>query len=288
MTTAALRGSDRILSWVKWLSASIVPFLVVAAFLLYVLPTRTDELFAWTIAPPLSAMFLASAYLGGVWFFAQVIRQRAWHRVRSGFPAVVLFATLAAVATFLHWDRFHFGHLSFIVWVVLYVTTPFLTLAALLVNARADTGTAEPHDIRIPVVARVVLAGVGILALIVGLVLFVDPLPLIDAWAWPLTPLTARIVGAILTLPGAVNMWMLLDARWSAFRAIIQASIFSLIFLNIAWIVCRDQLLGDRIATPALTIGLSVSLLVYLGFYIFCERRARASTTTSPRSPGRP
>ena len=274
--TIPLAGSDRILRYTKVIAAIILPFLAVASFLLYILPTRTDELFAWTIEPPLTAMFLASAYLGGIWFFVQVLRQRAWHRVRYGFPAVVLFATLAGIATFLHWDKFHFGHISFIVWVVLYVTTPFLTLTALLANHRADDRAFESKDFRIPLLARLVLAIVGIVALVTGLVLFVNPAPLIEVWAWPLTPLTGRIVGAILTLPGAVNLWMLFDSRWSAFKPITQASLFSLVFIVLALAISWAQLDWTRPATPLLVVGLGASLVVYAGFYLYCERAARA------------
>ena len=270
-----MRGDDRILPYTKWIAAIIIPFLVVASFLLYVLPTRTDELFSWTIEPPLTAMFLGSAYLGGIWFFAQVLRQRAWHRVRYGFPAVVMFSTLAGVATFLHWDKFHFGHISFITWVVLYVTTPFLTLAVLVVNGRADEGKPEDREARIPLPLRVALAGVGLTALIAGLVLFVDPTLLVNTWAWQLTPLTARIIGAILTLPGMVNLWMLFDSRWSAFKPITQASLFSLVFIVAALAIGSGQLDWGRPSTPVLVVGLGLSLLVYAGIYAYCERLAR-------------
>lgn len=283
MITLPGETGDRILRYTAVVSATIVPFLMVASFLLYILPTHTDALFAWTIAPPLSAMFLASAYLGGIWFFVQVLRQKRWHRVRYGFPAVVVFATLASAATFLHWDRFHFGHVSFIVWVALYVTTPFLTLAALIANYRADDGAFESRDFKIPILPRLVLAIVGILALLTGLVLFIDPALLVGNWAWELTPLTARIVGAVLTLPGTVNVWLLFDARWSAFKPIFQASIFALVFIVVALAICFGQLDWGNVVTPLLVVGLVLSFSVYVAFYAYNERKTAASDGTGDR-----
>jgi hypothetical protein len=266
---------DRVLPYTAWFSIFVLPFLVAASVLLYVLPTRTEELFAWTIDPSLTAMMLASAYAGGIWFFAQVVRLRRWHRVKHGLPAVVLFATLLGIATILHWDRFHFGHISFITWVTLYLSTPFLALAALLANRRADDGAPEERDARIPLPLRLLLAIIGILALVCGLGLFIVPAFGIDNWAWTLTPLTARVTGAVLTLPGMVNLGLLYDARWSAFRWVFQAQLVSLVFLGAALLVAGGDLLWSRPAAPLFVAGIGLSFLVYVAFYAYNERMLR-------------
>jgi hypothetical protein len=273
----------------RWLSAVILPFLVVASVLLYLLPFATEQLFAWTIEPPLTAMFLASAYLGGIWFFVQAVRQRSWHRVKYGFPPVVLFATLLGAATLLHLNRFHAGHIAFLTWLTLYLTTPFLTLAALLLNRPADDGSPEDTDFRIPRAPRVLLAVLGILSLVTGLVIFAVPQTGIDAWAWTLTPLTAQVVGAILTLPGMVNLWLLLDARWSSFRWMFQAQLFSLVFLLSALVLGGSALNWSRPSAAVLVCGLVASLVAYAAFYAFCERETRRPRRGLPGvAPARP
>ena len=78
----------------------------------------------------MTPMVLASAYLGGCYFFVRVLRERRWASVKSGFLAVALFAALLGVATILHWDRFNHGHVAFWLWVGLYLTAPFLVIAA--------------------------------------------------------------------------------------------------------------------------------------------------------------
>lgn len=266
----------------RWLSAAILPFLAVASVLLYLLPFATEELFAWTIEPPITAMFLASAYLGGIWFFVQAVRQPSWHRVKYGFPPVVLFATLLGAATLIHLDRFHPGHIAFLTWFALYLTTPFLCLAAFLLNRPADDGTPEEPDFRIPRAPRVLLAALGIMSLGTGLVIFAVPQAGIDVWAWTLTPLTARVVGAVLTLPGMVNLWLLLDHRWTSFRWMFQAQLFSLVFLISALVIGGGALNWSRPSTPLLIGGLVASLTAYAAFYAYCERETRRGSTTLP------
>ena len=121
-TDSAAIGDDRILGYTRGLSLFIAPFLLVAFVVLYPFPGETRRLFAWTIQPTMTPMVLASAYLGGCYFFVRVLRERRWASVKSGFLAVALFAALLGVATILHWDRFNHGHVAFWLWVGLYLT----------------------------------------------------------------------------------------------------------------------------------------------------------------------
>lgn len=264
--------TDRVLPAARWLALAILPFLVVASGLLYLLPTRTDEHFAWTIEPPLTAMVLASAYIGGIWYFAEVLGARRWHHVKYGMPAVALFATLLGIATVLHADRFHAGHISFVVWAVLYATTPILVVAVLVANWRADRGESEDADAAIPVPARVALVSIGAGALLAGLTLFVRP-ELGVHWAWNLTPLTAQVTGAVLALPGAVNLWLLVDARWSAYRRLLRAQLVSLLFFGGALAVDHGSL-RQGVVTALFVAMIAISLVIYAGVYAWCERRA--------------
>jgi len=286
-----LASSEAVRPYTRWLGIALIPFLVAAWILLYVLPGTTNLLFAWTIAPSLSAMLLASAYVGGIWFFVLVARARQWKTVRRGFPAVLTFASLALVATILHWDRFHFGHISFVTWVILYISAPFLVAAAILLQRGSDSdsdtgsdrsghrGSDRPTEYGIPAWQRVLLAIVGIAASATGIVLFIAPALLIDTWAWQLTPLTARITGAILTLPGMVNVWMLVDRRWSAFRGIFQAQLVSLAFILLALVLARGDLDWARPLTPVVVGGFVVSAAAYVAFYVSNEKGSSRAQT---------
>ena len=158
----------------------------------------------------------------------------------------------------------------------LYVTTPFLVAAAMIVNRGEDPGTPASRDVLLPAWVRILLALLGICSLVVGLVLFVAPQVAIDVWAWPLTPLTARVCGAILTLPGMVNLWLLGDARWSAFRQIFQAQLASLALMLLALAVRGGELLWSRPSAPLFVGGIAASFAAYLALYAWAEvRRGR-------------
>jgi hypothetical protein len=278
--TVPRQGSDRLHGFARWVGVLLLPFLAVAVVLLYGFPTRTDVLFAWTIAPPLTALFLACAYIGGIWFFARVARETRWHRVHRGFNAVLVFAVLLGLATLLHWDRFHHGTVILAVWATLYATTPFVSAAVLGMHRGLDDGRPEERDYLLPGAVRAVSVIVGLAALAAGLTLFLFPGQFGPWWAWELTPLTARVVGAVLTLPGMVNLWMIRDARWSAFRQLFQAQILSLVFILLALLLGRDALTGPS-AVPVVA-GLCVSFVAYVTLYVSCERRRRASAPPPP------
>jgi hypothetical protein len=272
LADGATRRRTAATTYSRSLAVVLIPFLAIAVVLLYLLPGETDALFAWTIEPPLTSMLLASAYIGGIWFFAAGARRSGWSAISRGMPAVLLFASLLLLATLLHLDRFHAGHISFIAWFGLYLTTPFLAIAAMLLHRRTGDPSRGAAGYTVPLSARVVLACIGLGSLIAGASLFLGLDAAVSAWPWALTPLTAQVVGAVLTLPGAVNVALLLDGRWSAFRTIFQAQIVSLVAIVGAILVRQEdvQRQGPGIVFAA---GIAVSLAAYLVFYAYCERR---------------
>ncbi|MBF4629630.1 hypothetical protein ITJ42_00180 [Clavibacter michiganensis subsp. phaseoli] len=257
------------------LALALLPFLVAASFMLYVLPRDTGTLFAWTIDPPITAMLLGSAYVGGIWFFGASTRTGSWRAVRRGMPAVLVFASLLLIATLMHLDRFHAGHPSFIAWSALYLTAPVLVLIEIRLHRGEDVGADAPREHRIALPVRVALAVLGLGSLAAGLTLFLAPVLALTAWPWALTPLTAQVVGAVLTLPGVVNLQLLTDSRWSAFRTVFQAQLVSLAFIIGALVLGR----GDLSSTPgavAFAAGIGLTALAYVLLYVYCEARLRS------------
>lgn len=265
---------DTILRTTRVVAVVIVPFLVIAAFLLYVFPTRTGELFAWPIDPPLSAYLLASAYVGGIWFFVRVALSVRWHRVQHGFPAVAVFAGALLVATLLHLDRFS-ANLSFWTWITLYATTPFVVIVLAIVQRRYAQRAPEPHDVVIPVWAARVLAGIGAVAFVFGAAVFLAPGFAATFWAWDITPLTGRVTGAVLSLTGVVNAALLWDRRWSSFRILFQAQLLSLAAIGLSLVVRSGDLHPERPFTFVFIALVAGALVTYGGFTAWCEARAR-------------
>lgn len=264
-------GSDRILPETRWLSAFVIPFLVVAFFILYLFPQYTEQLFAWKLQPSMSAMMLGAAYAGGVYFFGAVLRTHRWHRIKVGFVPVMAFASSLGIATILHWDRFNHGHISFYAWAGLYFTTPFIVLAVWLRNRPQDTGLPETEDV---VMHRLIgwLMGIfGLVTLLISLFLFLQPGLMIEVWPWSLSPLTARIVGAMFSLPGLVGLGIAVDRRWSSARIILQAQSFSIVLILGAAIRSWSDFDQTRPATWLFVGGLVGMLACIVAFYLFIE-----------------
>ena len=79
---------DRVLACTRDLSLFVVPFLLVAFVIAYLFPEHTPRLWAWTIQATMTSMVLASAYLGGAYFFVRVVRVQHWHEVPTGVLAL--------------------------------------------------------------------------------------------------------------------------------------------------------------------------------------------------------
>lgn len=264
---------DRILAPTKWLAALIIPFLVAAFYILYLRPNETGELFAWRIAPTMTAMMLASAYLGGIYYFTGVLLARRWHHVKAGMLPVAAFASILGVATILHWDRFTPGHVSFVTWTTLYWVAPFLVIGAWLRNRVHDPGTPDADDARIPIAWRWAIGCFGLVTLVFCLLLFLQPAPMIAAWPWKLTPLTARVEAALFALPAVVGLGLALDPRWSSARLIVQAQGCSIVFILIATVRAWGEFDRSSPGTYAFVGGMGLTLAAIVAFHVVMEAR---------------
>jgi hypothetical protein len=213
---------DRILPLTRWVCAAIIPFLVVAFAVLYPVPSDVGRLFAWPVKPAVTPMILAAVYLGGAFFFARAATATQWHTVKGGFVPVGTFATLMGVATILHWDKFSHGHVAFWLWAGLYFTTPFLIFWVYWANRRHDVPAAGA-DLLLPAGVARVIAAAGALSAATAAFLFAFPGRAVAVWPWMLTPLTARVLGAIFAL-GVAGLGVLTDRRWSSARILVQVA----------------------------------------------------------------
>ena len=249
--------------------------------LLYFWPSADDtaRLFAWRIVPDFTSMLLASAYLGGAYFFARAASAAQWHRVGGGFLPVALFAALLGVATVLHWDKFVHTNVAFWLWAGLYFTTPFLVVAVWWTN-RSQSVPVTDDDLLLSPVTSVLIGAVGIAAILTCLFLFLFPRSAIAVWPWTLTELTARVTGAIFAL-GAVGVGAFVERRWTSARILLQVEGIMLALIAVAVFRAAGDFATGKPLTwvfaagfPVLAIG---SALLYTGM----ERRAR-----HPRSVG--
>ena len=144
---------------IKELTPGMRRLLVVAAVLvflagvqLFLFPLRTATYFAWTVLPPMTAVFLGAAYWSSMVFEASAARARVWADARISVPTVFVFTTLTLVATLVHRDKFHFGaenpfstRLVTWIWLGIYVVVPILMVVLAVVQIRQTRDRPAPR-----------------------------------------------------------------------------------------------------------------------------------------------
>jgi hypothetical protein len=268
---------DRILAVTRISAILITAVLVVAWAILYLFPSETGELFAWTIRPDETALFMGAAYLaGGYWFFS-LARGERWHEFAAYFPGITLFTAMLGIATIISWEVFHHDQLTFLVWVFLYATTPFLVPALYLANRRTDPGIPEPDDLEVPAAVRLAAGAVGAGMLGFALVIFADPDLAIDIWPWQLSELTARVISAFIAAPGLGLLVVSAERRWSGWRPlvlhVVAGTTLPLTAAALGW-----EDFDDDAGRWLYVAGLAVLMVAAIGLYASLERRrAQAS-----------
>jgi hypothetical protein len=266
-----------ILPITRFTAALLLPFLLAAGLILYVMPDRTEQLFAWTITPRATALVMGAGYLSGLYFFGRALTAERWESVALGFPPIAVFAWLAAITTLLHWDRFNKDHIAFFAWAGLYAITPFIVPGLWLLNRSNEADAPEPADKDIPAGFAIAIGAAGLAVMLSGVVLFLMPEMMIPAWPWKLTPLTARILGSFFILTGLVDLSIAADRRWSAVRFTLESQLIglALILLGIPRaleVIDRSNPLAGRLA-----VGLILLWLGLTAVYIYMMRQtARA------------
>ena len=161
----------------------------------FVLSTRTEQLFAWTINPPLTAAFLGANYFAAFFLALLAARERVWATAAIAYAVSVVFTSMTLFATLLHLDKFNFDNVNGWLWTIVYVTVPPYLVAVGFLQLRVR-GDDPPRSAPIPGWLVGLVAVQAAIALVVGVLLFLAPSTADDLWSWTLTPLTARTVAA--------------------------------------------------------------------------------------------
>ncbi len=268
-----LSRDDSVLPVTRWVARIIVPILALAFIILYSLPHRTTDYFAWTINPTMTPMMMGAGYLAGAYFFLRAATARRWHHVALGLPAVSAFVWFMGIATILHYDRFNHSHPAFIAWLILYAVTPFLIPALWWLNRKRDPGVSDTPEKQLSMPVRGVMALIGLINLGNAFLMLLWPAAYIPIWPWQLTPLTARVVAGWFALPGVVALGVAADSRWSAARITLQSQIFGIILILLGVARAWAEFDTAKVATWAFVGGLTVLLLVVVWLYGYMERR---------------
>ena len=258
MSTSVRDG--RVLPLTRWVARIIIPFLAAAFLVLYGLPDRTTEFFAWTIRPEMTPLIMGAGYGAGVYFFYRVSTVAKWHTVAPVFLGIATFTWLMGIATVLHWENFNHSHHTFYLWVFLYTLTPVLIPAIWVLNRQTDSGDRVIDEPHLPRVVRVLGGGTGVVVTVSAIALFIAPELMIDVWPWTVSPLTARILAGWFALFGVVNSVVVLDPRWNTARILVQSQMlgFTLVLIGVARVWANFD------PSNPLTWGIVGGMVVYL------------------------
>jgi hypothetical protein len=259
----AVRADDRILPATRWAALAVFCILVPAVIVLWGLPSKTADVWAWTIKPDLTPIFLGSGYAAGAYFFWRTFTAKRWHPSSAGVFSAGAFAAAMLVATLLHWDRFNHGDaptlaaIAFYGWVTVYIVSPWIVLALWFLNQRIDPRTPDPGD---AVLSPGVLIGArvfGAVSILGAAVFFISPKTAIDVWPWLLTELTARVLASFMFQVGIGAILLSLDSRWSSWRLLIQTFFVATAFLLVGAIRAFDDFDTGNVMTYLYLAGLA-------------------------------
>jgi hypothetical protein len=282
-TQESLAGSDKILVETKVAAAIIILFLAVGFVILFFFPERTDTLFAWTIRPNMTPLMMGAGYVSGLYFFARLILSTKWHWFTGGFLPIAVFAWFMLLATLLHWDRFHHGHISFYAWTGVYALTPFLVPYIWYHNRKADPGTPDPHDVVIPLRLRQFFLVTGAAEVTLALFMFLLPEVAMRVAPWTMTPLTSRVLGGWFALHGMLGLLLYPETRWSAARISVQTQLIPFVLILVASFRAWEDFNKANFFTWAFLFTIVFLLVVLIAIYVRMEARRK---TTGPIAQG--
>lgn len=176
-------------------------FVASAGASLFFLSESTHLYFAWTIKSPVTAAFLGGGYLAVTTALVFALREQDWARVRVGVSVVATGLLSILATTLLHLDKFHLQNAVWSAefwawsWLFLYIILVPGLIMALWSQRRLMAATTSPQA-KLPAWMRISLLLLGVLMLAMGALMFAIPGTAEQLWPWPLTPLTARMVGS--------------------------------------------------------------------------------------------
>ena len=276
---------DAVLPATRVAAVVVVAVLVPALIILWGLPKRTDDLWAWTIAAPLTPIFMGAGYGAGAYFFTRVYRSRAWHEVSVGVLSAAVFALLMLITTLLHYDKFNQGKahdglpdpptlatLAFYGWTIVYVLSPFVVGWLWWRNQQRDPRTPADGEPLVPEKLRLVARVIAIGALIAAAVVLVSPDVAVERWGWTLTPLTARVLACFTAQVGTGFLLLSFDPRWSSWRVLVQTFLLAVALLLVGAARESDTFDKHCALTWAYLLGLAGGAVALLALYRAMQR----------------
>ena len=282
------RGSDRLLPLTRALLVTGIVLTGATGVGLWLLPANTEDYWAWTIRATPSASFLGAGYVGASVSLVLALVERRWRHARASVVSALVFTAVALLTTLRHPGPFEWGadaaalpRAAAWTWLAVYVALPPVAALVLVLQDRRATPAGREAPLGRATILALVVAGAAIGT--VGLLLLAEWGSLLSAWPWPLTPLTADLVGAWLVTASATLLWIALRERDAARArpAAVGGAVFAILALAAA-LRSWDDLDGGR-ATVVYTGGVLVACVGLVAFALVAYRTAPGAGQESYR-----
>jgi len=268
----------------RWMLYVAGCFVLIAGFQLFVLTERTEDYFAWTIDPALTAAFLGAGYWSSAILELGSARRREWSGARLAMPTVLFFTTITLVLSLVHLDKFHTDSVFGIAWLVVYTAFP-VCMATILVLQLRWRGSDVPRQSALPRWTRVALAAQAAILIALGTALYLAPVGAASLWPWPLTPLTGRAVGAWLMGTGVIAAHVAIEnARERVDIAMLSYAAFGALQLVA---VARYWSTPDWSTLEAVAYLGFLAAMTAIGLHGWLTRRDYSSSFSAMRSRAR-
>lgn len=265
--------NDNIFPLTRIIAVIVIPFLLLAFYILYLNPETSAERFAWEIKPAMMGIFMGAGYMAGAYFFLNIVFSRTWHRITVVFPAITAFATSMLLATIIHWERFDIRHLPFLTWLILYIISPFLIFGLWLYNRQTDPMTPQTGDLIVPNMIRLAVRVIGAILALITIAGFLAPNLLIQIWPWELTPLTARVLSGWISLLGFGSLYLSSEQRWSSWTIVLETVGIWEILILIGGLIHAQDLKAGWLNWLFVLILLQLISMIILCFNMETHRR---------------
>jgi hypothetical protein len=236
--------------------------------------TNTEDLFSWTIRPPLSAATLGAFYWSALVLMLPLAAGGPWRYARPAVYPVATIAVLLLAATLIELDTLDLDSFFGWFWLVVYSVVPILLVLAVFDQLRRPELETRGPVVPFTPQLRVALGLEGAAMLAAGAIMFALPETANDVWPWTLGELTSRVMGAFVLGIGLAAAIAVFENDVVIFRGSARAYAALGALALLALLLHRDDLDGGGIAT-GVYVGFLAAILATGLYGSFSKRRPR-------------
>jgi hypothetical protein len=200
-----------------WFAAEVF-FAVASSWAVLLAPQATATNFAWPIQPVVTAALFGAIYFSALPLMLAGVFTRSWEHIRVLVLPSAVFTAAMLIPTFLHWDRFATGTVSFAIWLASYVLPPPIFFACYIWQQKRSQSVGFGVTQPLPAFERAFLFANGAVLIVFAIAVMLFPSILQAIAPFTFTPLTSRAFAGYVTLVALLQISMACENDWQRSR----------------------------------------------------------------------